>query len=274
MPTIAFEIAAESLPRSRAPSPESSTPSSPFPAPRRERPEEGEAEEAIRRTAVPGHGTRSLQRLVCNSWKSGVRSSPASPRPAAAAVSTGEDAGVVRVLGGPRRPSVRRSKVDRGGAAVLVRVEVENAGSAGELIQRLLEEVSTGGKGVQHERDNNRGRSRGPRRAKPVPLSCEVNERVLEVTGVVGVPIWPVSFICECGHDSCFEQVSLSREEYESVRSNPRTFFVAPSEEHFIPEAEWVLQKTERFWVVEKMGEDAAVAEKFDSRSAAPHRDH
>ena len=29
------------------------------------------------------------------------------------------------------------------------------------------------------------------------------------------------------GHDGCFEQVSLSREEYESVRSNPRTFFVA-----------------------------------------------
>ena len=100
-------------------------------------------------------------------------------------------------------------------------------------------------------------------------LFREVNERVLEVTGVVGVPIWPVSFICECGHDSCFEQVSLRREEYESVRSNPRTFFVAPSEEHFIPEAEWVLQKTERFWVVEKVGEDGALAEKFDPRSEA-----
>jgi len=28
-----------------------------------------------------------------------------------------------------------------------------------------------------------------------------------------------------------------------------------------------VLEKNERFWIVEKLGEDAAVAEKFDPRS-------
>jgi hypothetical protein len=100
-------------------------------------------------------------------------------------------------------------------------------------------------------------------------LFREFNERVLDTTNVADIAIWPASFICECANDRCFEHVNLSREEYESVRSNPRAFFVAPSEEHFIPAAERVLEKTDRFWVVEKMGEDAAVAEKFDPRSQA-----
>lgn len=45
----------------------------------------------------------------------------------------------------PEAPLGQGDKSIKGAAAVVVRVAVENAGSAGELIQRLLEEVEAGG---------------------------------------------------------------------------------------------------------------------------------
>jgi hypothetical protein len=80
--------------------------------------------------------------------------------------------------------------------------------------------------------------------------------------------IWPERFFCECAHETCFEPVRLTREEYEAVRKDAHWFFVAPSDEHFIPAAERIVKKTDGFWVVEKFGPDAVVAEKFDPRSS------
>ncbi len=58
------------------------------------------------------------------------------------------------------------------------------------------------------------------------------------------------SYFCECADPECREKVSLRRSEYESVRSNPRHFFIVVG--HEIRDVETVIE-THRDWcVVEK----------------------
>jgi hypothetical protein len=71
---------------------------------------------------------------------------------------------------------------------------------------------------------------------------------------------------CECGDESCFEPVRLSVEEYEAVRVEPTRFLIAPSGEHVTPGVERVVQREERYWLVEKIGVGAEVSEKLDPR--------
>jgi hypothetical protein len=98
-------------------------------------------------------------------------------------------------------------------------------------------------------------------------LFREVNERLNEVASHRRSATPPDRFICECAHDDCFETMDVSLSEYETIRDVATRFFVAPSDGHFIPEVERVLDKNERFWVVEKLGQSATVAEKLDPRS-------
>ena len=101
--------------------------------------------------------------------------------------------------------------------------------------------------------------------ARNQALFREVNERMRQSGGAFRVE--SEDFICECAHDDCFEKIHLSLREYESIRANPRRFFVAPSDAHFVPEAEVVVHKDERYWIVEKRGDDGRAAEKLDPRS-------
>jgi hypothetical protein len=48
--------------------------------------------------------------------------------------------------------------------------------------------------------------------------------------------------------------------EYETLREFRNRFAVLPSEAHLIPEVEHAVQKTERYWVVEKTGTAGEVA--------------
>ncbi len=66
---------------------------------------------------------------------------------------------------------------------------------------------------------------------------------------------------------NCPQPVLLSIEEYEAIRAEPTHFVVAPSSEHVNPEIERVVKREERYWVLEKVGVGAAVAEAFDPRS-------
>jgi hypothetical protein len=69
---------------------------------------------------------------------------------------------------------------------------------------------------------------------------------------------------CECGLISCTERVSMTAQEYEDVRKASTTFVVAPG--HELPDVERVVATNERFRVVEKEGEAAAVASHTDPR--------
>jgi hypothetical protein len=72
---------------------------------------------------------------------------------------------------------------------------------------------------------------------------------------------------CECGTLDCSMPVQLTMDEYERVRANPRWFVITPDERHLRADAERVVAQTERYWVVEKVGEAAEVAEELDPRS-------
>jgi hypothetical protein len=92
----------------------------------------------------------------------------------------------------------------------------------------------------------------------------QINERLeddLSVLGLEGLQ----EFVCECGDPDCSELVHLTLEEYEHVRSNPRWFAVVPG--HIFPEVEIVLERQERFELLEKIGATAEIAVDADTRS-------
>lgn len=94
-------------------------------------------------------------------------------------------------------------------------------------------------------------------------LMREVNERVEEVAGEA----WNPEFLCECANMDCIETLELSLAEYESIRSSPLRFPVKPGHEY--PQFERVVTSNERYAVVEKIGEAAAVAKELDPRTRA-----
>ena len=74
-----------------------------------------------------------------------------------------------------------------------------------------------------------------------------------------------LAFFCECGRLGCNKLMELSRAEYEAVRANPRRFAVIDG--HEIDEVEDVVERSERFIVVEKRGKpEAEVVEHTDPR--------
>jgi predicted ThiF/HesA family dinucleotide-utilizing enzyme len=74
-----------------------------------------------------------------------------------------------------------------------------------------------------------------------------------------------LTFICECGRLGCNRLIELRRAEYEAVRANPRRFAVLSG--HEIEEVEKVVERHDRYLVVEKAGDaEAEVVEHTDPR--------
>jgi len=67
-------------------------------------------------------------------------------------------------------------------------------------------------------------------------------------------------WLCECADLDCRESILLTIGEYETVRQTPTRFAVAPSYLHVVPEVERVVAKTDRYWIVEKLGVGAKIA--------------
>jgi hypothetical protein len=74
-----------------------------------------------------------------------------------------------------------------------------------------------------------------------------------------------LSFVCECGRLRCTRLIQLTRKEYEGIRANPRRFAIV--EGHEIPEAEAIVERHDRYLVVEKAGDpEADIVEHTDPR--------
>jgi hypothetical protein len=74
-----------------------------------------------------------------------------------------------------------------------------------------------------------------------------------------------LTFVCECGRLGCNQLIQLTREQYEALRSNPRRFAIIDG--HEIPEVEDIVERTERYIVVEKVGQaEAEIVEHTDPR--------
>ena len=74
-----------------------------------------------------------------------------------------------------------------------------------------------------------------------------------------------LTFVCECGRLGCNKLIELTRPEYEAIRANPRRFAIIDG--HEILEVEDVVERAERYIVVEKRGKpEAEVVENTDPR--------
>jgi hypothetical protein len=107
---------------------------------------------------------------------------------------------------------------------------------------------------------------RAARGARAQSLFRDVNERVKEINDTFAIALPLGDWVCECAVDACTSRIEMSPEEYEALRADPRRFAVAPSEEHVVPEIEAVVERTERYWIVEKTAEAGDLAEKVDPR--------
>ena len=97
-------------------------------------------------------------------------------------------------------------------------------------------------------------------------LFREVNERLKERKRDDLAWQAPSEWICECAEETCTERIVMSPLEYEQLRSEPTHFAVVPNEEHVSLDVERIVERRDRFWVVEKIGEAAEVAEETDPR--------
>ena len=94
-------------------------------------------------------------------------------------------------------------------------------------------------------------------------LFREVNERIAELNQTFQVE-GRSEFLCECSRDECKEPISISIDEYEAVRRASTRFFVLPGHEDVSVES--VVERSERYVVVEKVGEAAEEADDLDPR--------
>jgi hypothetical protein len=73
----------------------------------------------------------------------------------------------------------------------------------------------------------------------------ELRGRYVELLATGAVP-----FICECGNERCTRVMSLTLEEYETVRAGTDRFAIVPG--HELADLERVVHANDRYAVVEK----------------------
>jgi len=69
------------------------------------------------------------------------------------------------------------------------------------------------------------------RKARNQALFRQVNERIAEQAAGWEVQTEAQSFVCECSHTSCTEQIELPVLAYARVREDPTTFLILPGHE-------------------------------------------
>ncbi|HET6656433.1 MAG TPA: hypothetical protein VFG61_00925 [Gaiellaceae bacterium] len=106
--------------------------------------------------------------------------------------------------------------------------------------------------------------TRAERQGRNESLFREVNERIAELNQTFQVE-GRSEFLCECSREECKEPLSISIDEYEGVRRAPTRFFVIPGHED--ESVERVIERSDRYVVVEKIGAAADEAEDLDPRS-------
>lgn len=93
----------------------------------------------------------------------------------------------------------------------------------------------------------------------------EVNEKLRAVNEVFATITDNFEIMCECGHATCDDRLSIAADAYEELRRDPVLFAIVPG--HEIPDVEDVVAKTEAYVVVRKRsGDPAKVAVQTDPR--------
>jgi hypothetical protein len=110
-----------------------------------------------------------------------------------------------------------------------------------------------------------RGSGQVERAARNQALFREVNERLQELASTFQDVAGTTTFACECANLSCVEQIDMTLDEYEAVRSDPNQFAVLPA--HVVRDVEHIVREGEGFVVVAKIGAGAAIAAEADPRA-------
>ena len=103
---------------------------------------------------------------------------------------------------------------------------------------------------------------RAERAARNEALFRDVNERISETSLA-----WEgerLSAMCECHQLQCAETIEVTRAEYEAVRATGDRFLLVDG--HKDEEIERVVDRTDRFVVVEKLGMGAQLARELHPR--------
>jgi hypothetical protein len=87
-------------------------------------------------------------------------------------------------------------------------------------------------------------------------LFRKVNDQIEGVNEAFGTITGTMSVLCECGKLECIEQIDLTVDAYRELRTDPTRFAVKPG--HELPDVERVVERHERYFVVEKAEGDAA----------------
>jgi len=96
------------------------------------------------------------------------------------------------------------------------------------------------------------------RRAENEALFREVNDRIRTLSLANAAP---AEYLCECGRPECVIAFPVTPEAYQAVRAHERRFLVMP--DHVDPGIEVVVERTEDYAVVEKVGAAADVVEAY-----------
>ena len=71
--------------------------------------------------------------------------------------------------------------------------------------------------------------------------------------------------ICECGAESCRDEIRVSYDQYEAVRSADSRFMVVPGHES---EGETVVQELDGLTIVEKVGRQRDIVQGGEARAS------
>lgn len=97
-------------------------------------------------------------------------------------------------------------------------------------------------------------------------LFREVNERIEDVSDALRSTPETLDLLCECGSAQCTKRITLRREDYETLRSDPHLFAVFSG--HDEPTVEQVVSHHEGYDVVRKdVGAAERIAEETDPRA-------
>ncbi len=95
----------------------------------------------------------------------------------------------------------------------------------------------------------------------------EVNERIKDLAETFDLKTQALDLICECGDAACVERISMTRAEYEELRSDAHQFAVHPG--HVYPDVESVVARLKGYNVVRKSrGVPKQIAEQTDPRGS------
>ena len=105
--------------------------------------------------------------------------------------------------------------------------------------------------------------SRAERAALNEALFRDINEQINEVNRVQRGHRFDA--LCECSDPGCAATISIRPDEYRAVRSRGDRFALLAGHEH--TDIEEVVEQTDRFVVVKKLGKGAEIARELDPRS-------